>query len=127
MGATANRGGQRVSASQGAPPTPPRAADDRQTERDSSSDTAMRRPRRSAERRLSHKGACEKGEQFMVASRSFPLSEGCYSQGAQYNGEAIYSPPSGDNAPGNYLVGATQGEGNDPYDVRCNTYIQKQQ
>lgn len=78
----------------------------------------MRRARRSAERRLIHRGACQKGEQFVVASKSFPQSEGCYSQGAQYNDEAIYSPPAADNAPGNYLVGATQGDKNDPDDFR---------
>lgn len=123
MGAKANTRGKRDSSHQAQ--TFSHAADAQPSQRQST-DTAMRPPspsRRSVQRRLNHrKAVCAKGETFAISSRSFPLSEGCYSQLTQYNGEAMYSPnASRDNGSSNYVIGATQGDKNDPNDVSYET------
>ena len=93
---------------------------DSDNDSDSNSRTAIRRrPRRTVDRRRNLKATCGKGQQFAIASKSFPLSEGCYSQLTQYNGEAMYSPAR-DGELGNFVVGATQGDASDPNDVRNN-------
>ena len=98
---------------------PRHTTDDQHTERDSSRDTAMRRRytnRRAVEIWPGDNNDCGKSQPFVITSRSFPMSVGCYQSLGTYNGEAMYSPSRG-NGPSKYVVGATEAYNEDPYDV----------